>query len=177
MKNSTWSIDPTHSEIGFKVKYMMFTTVNGKFNDFQSTIENEGEQFTDSKISFTAKVSSIDTNNADRDNHLKSGDFFETEKFEDLKFDVTNISKVNDQNYTVTGDLTIKDVTRPVELKGEYSGLLQDPWGNTRIGLSLNGAINRKDFGLGWNTALETGGVLVGEEIKLFAEVQYVKQS
>ena len=92
MKNSTWSIDPTHSEIGFKVKHMMFTTVNGKFNDFQSTIENEGEQFTDSKISFTAKVSSIDTNNADRDNHLKSGDFFETEKFEDLKFDVTSLT-------------------------------------------------------------------------------------
>jgi polyisoprenoid-binding protein YceI len=176
MAKSTWAIDPTHSEIGFKVKHMMFTNVSGKFNQFDATIENEDDDFTTSKISFSAEVNSVDTANADRDNHLRSADFFDVEAFARLSFKSTSIQKSNEGLYQVSGDLTIKDVTKNVTFETEYSGLMKDPWGNTKIGLSINGKINRKDFGLTWNAALETGGVLVGEDIKLAAEVQFLKQ-
>jgi polyisoprenoid-binding protein YceI len=176
MAKSTWAIDPTHSEIGFKVKHMMFTNVSGKFNQFEATIENEDDDFATSKISFSAEVNSVDTANGDRDNHLRSADFFDVENFSKLSFKSTSIQKSNEGLYQVSGDLTIKDVTKNITLETEYSGLMKDPWGNTKIGLSLNGKINRKDFGLTWNAALETGGVLVGEDIKLAAEVQFVKQ-
>jgi|SRR6218665_1660944 len=176
MGNSKWAIDPTHSEIGFKVKHMMFTNVSGKFNQFEAAIENDEEAFETSQISFSADVNSVDTANADRDGHLRSADFFDVENFAKLSFKSTSIQKVNDGLYNISGDLTIKDVIKNITLETEYSGLMKDPWGNTKIGLSLNGKINRKDFGLTWNAALETGGVLVGEDIKLAAEVQFVKQ-
>lgn len=176
MEKSTWTIDPTHSEIGFKVKHMMFTNVSGKFNQFEATIENQDEAFETSKINFSTDVNSVDTSNTDRDNHLKSADFFDADNFPKLTFTSTEIQKITDGEYKISGDLTIKDVTKNVTFETEYSGFMKDPWGNTKIGLSLNGKINRKDFGLTWNAALETGGVLVGEDIKLIAEVQFVKQ-
>lgn len=176
MAKATWAIDPTHSEIGFKVKHMMFTNVSGKFNQFEATIENEDDAFETSAISFSTDVNSVDTNNADRDNHLRSADFFDVDNFAKLNFKSTAVKKVNEGVYQIDGDLTIKDVTKNISLEAEYSGLMKDPWGNTKIGLSLNGKINRKEFGLTWNAALETGGVLVGEDIKLAAEVQFVKQ-
>jgi len=176
MGKSNWAIDPTHSEIGFKVKHMMFTNVSGKFTQFEATIENEDDAFETSKIDFSADVNSVDTANSDRDNHLRSADFFDVENFAKLTFKSTAIQKTNEGLYQINGDLTIKDVTKNIALEAEYSGLMKDPWGNTKIGLSLNGKINRKDFGLTWNAALETGGVLVGEDIKLAAEVQFVKQ-
>lgn len=175
MAKTVWNIDPTHSEIGFKVKHMMFTNVSGKFNDFTSTIVNDQSAFENSDISFTAKVSSVDTNNTDRDNHLRSADFFEVDKYEELGFKSSSIQKKSDHEYVITGMLTIKDITKEISLNAQYSGLLTDPWGNTKIALSLEGNINRKEFGLKWNTALETGGVLVGEDIKLLAEVQFTK--
>src|SRR5690606_27862583 len=176
MAKSIWAIDPTHSEIGFKVKHMMFTNVSGKFNAFEATIENEDDQFDTSVVSFSAEVNSVDTNNADRDNHLRSADFFDVEQFPKISFKSTEIKKINEGQFKVSGDLTIKDVTQDVTLDAEYSGLMKDPWGNTKAGVSLNGKINRKEFGLAWNAALETGGVLVGEDIKLAAEVQLIKQ-
>lgn len=176
MAKSAWSLDPTHSEVGFKVKHMMFTNVSGKFNSYNVELSNEDYDFTTSEISFSADINSIDTNNADRDNHLKSGDFFDAEKFPNMTFKSTSVLKKSDSEYTVNGDLTIKDVTKPVTLSLEYSGLMKDPWGNTKAGLSIETKINRKDFGLTWNAALETGGVLVGEEVKIFAEIQIVKQ-
>lgn len=176
MGRSKWVIDPTHSEIGFKVKHMMFTNVSGKFTQFEASIENEGDAFETSDISFIADVNSVDTANADRDNHLRGADFFDVDSFAKLSFKSTSVQKVNEGEYKISGDLTIKDVTKNITLDAEYSGLMKDPWGNTKIGLSLNGKINRKDFGLTWNAALETGGVLVGEDIKLAAEVQFVKQ-
>ncbi len=175
MAKSTWSIDPTHSEIGFKVKHMMFTNVSGKFNSFEAVIENEDDKFETSKISFNADVNSISTNNTDRDNHLRSADFFDVEKFAKLSFVSTDIVKVDENNFKVSGDFTIKDVTKNITLDAEYSGLMKDPWGNTKAGFALEGKINRKDFGLTWNAALETGGVLVGEDVKLQIEVQLVK--
>lgn len=176
MAKSTWSIDPTHSEIGFKVKHMMFTNVSGKFNVFEATIENEDDIFESSKISFTAETASIDTNNSDRDNHLRSAEFFDTDVYSKLSFIATNIRKKSENSYEVDGDLTIKDVTKNITLQVNYSGLMKDPWGNTKIGISLTGNINRKDFDLTWNSTLETGGVLVGEEIKIASEIQFVKQ-
>ncbi|MFN3968231.1 YceI family protein [Flavobacterium sp.] len=176
MAKAKWAIDPTHSEIGFKVKHMMFTNVSGKFNSFEADIQNEEENFETATINFSAEVNSINTGNDDRDNHLRSADFFDMEKFGKLTFKSTDVKKVNEGEYKISGDLTIKDVTKNITLEAEYSGLMKDPWGNTKIGLALNGKINRKEFGLTWNAALETGGVLVGEDIKLNAEVQFVKQ-
>ncbi|MDR7211862.1 YceI family protein [Flavobacterium piscis] len=176
MEKSNWAIDPTHSEIGFKVKHMMFTNVSGKFNTFEASIENEDNRFETSKINFSAEINSVDTNNTDRDGHLKSADFFDVDNFPKLSFVSTQIKKINDGEYQISGDLTIKDVTKNIVLDTEYSGLMTDPWGNTKTGLSITGKINRKEFGLTWNAALETGGVLVGEEIKLVSEIQLIKQ-
>lgn len=176
MAKSVWTIDPSHSEIGFKVKHMMFTNVSGKFNDFHATVENDNDTFETSEIFFSADVSSIDTNNVERDNHLRSADFFDIDKFPKISFKSTVIKKINEGQFEVSGDLTIKDVTKKVTLDVEYSGLMKDPWGNTKTGVSLSGKINRKEFGLTWNASLETGGVLVGEDIKLVSEVQFIKQ-
>jgi polyisoprenoid-binding protein YceI len=176
MEKSNWTIDPTHSEIGFKVKHMMFTNVSGKFNAFDASIENEDNNFETSKINFSASINSVDTNNPDRDTHLRSADFFDADNFPKLSFVSTNIKKINEGEYQISGNLTIKDVAKNITLETGYSGLMTDPWGNTKIGLSITGKINRKEFGLTWNTALEAGGVLVGEEIKLVSEIQLIKQ-
>lgn len=176
MAKSNWTIDPAHSEIGFKVKHMMFTNVSGKFNDFQATIENEDDRFETSQISFSAQVNSIDTNNIDRDNHLRSADFFDAESFPLISFQSTGINKINENVFEISGDLTIKNVTKNITLEVEYSGLMKDPWGNIKAGISLSGKINRKAFGLTWNASLEAGGVLVGEDTKLTAEVQFIKE-
>ena len=169
-----WTIDPTHTEVGFKVKHMMFTNVKGNFNDYSAEIDFDND-LKEANLQFEAKVNSIFTNNTDRDNHLKSADFFDAEQFPTLTFKSTNIQG-NGSEYEITGDLTIKGITKPVTLNAEFSGLMTDPWGNTKVGLNLDGKINRKDFGLTYNAALETGGVLVGEDVKLNAEIQLVEQ-
>lgn len=169
-----WTIDPTHSEVGFKVKHMMFTNVKGLFNDYSADIDFN-DDLKNANLQFEAKINSIFTNNTDRDNHLKSADFFDAEKHPTLNFKSTKIEG-NGSEYEITGDLTIKGITKPVTLNAEFSGLMTDPWGNTKVGLNLDGKINRKDFGLTYNAALETGGVLVGEDVKLNAEIQLVEQ-
>ena len=176
MAKSIWAIDPTHSEIGFKVKHMMFTNVSGKFEEIYVNLENEDDHFETSDITFSAEVNSVNTGNLDRDNHLRSADFFDVEHYPKITFKSTAIKKINEGEFQILGDLTIKNVTQSIALDAEYSGLMKDPWGNTKTGLSINGKINRKDFGLTWNASLETGGVLVGEEIKLTAEIQLIKQ-
>ena len=176
MATTTWTIDSTHSEIGFKVKHMMFTNVSGKFDAYEGTIETEENDFTTAKISFSADIASIDTRNTDRDNHLKSGDFFDAENHPKLTFTGKSFNKINDHNYELTGDLTIKGISKEVKLPVEFSGLMQDPWGNTKVGLNIETKINRKDWGLNWNATLETGGVLVGEEVKLIIDLQLMKQ-
>ncbi|AWM14031.1 YceI family protein [Flavobacterium sp. NRK F10] len=175
MAKTNWTIDTTHSKVGFKVKHMMFTNVSGKFNTYDATIETDEDDFTKAAIAFSADINSVDTNNDDRDNHLKSADFFDGEKFPKLSFKATSLASKGD-DYELTGDLTIKDVTKAVTLPAEFSGLMKDPWGNTKAGLNVYGKINRKDFGLNWNAALETGGVLVGEEVKFEIELQLLKQ-
>jgi polyisoprenoid-binding protein YceI len=177
MATTKWSIDPTHSEIGFKVKHMMFTNVSGKFGTYDATITTDGDNFENAAIEFSADIASVDTANADRDGHLRSGDFFDAENHPKLTFKASSFKKINEGSYEITGDLNIKGISKSVTFPVEYSGILTDPWGNTKVGLSIEGKINRKDWGLNWNSALETGGVLVGEEVKLNIELQFVKQA
>ena len=174
MATTNWAIDPTHSEIGFKVKHMMFTNVSGTFAAYDATITTEDDNFENANFEFSANIDSISTNNLDRDNHLKSGDFFDADNFPKLTFKASSFTKDGD-DYEITGDLSIKEVTKPVKFPVEFSGLMKDPWGNTKAGLNIYGKINRKDWGLNWNSALETGGVLVGEEVKLNIELQLIK--
>ena len=176
MATTKWAIDPTHSEIGFKVKHMMFTNVSGKFGTYDATIVTDDDNFENASMEFSADINSIDTNNADRDNHLKSADFFDADNHPKLTFKASSFTKIDGHNYELTGDLSIKGVTKTVKFPVEFSGLMQDPWGNTKAGLNIDGKINRKDWGLNWNSALETGGVLVGEEVKLNIELQLAKQ-
>lgn len=176
MSTTKWVIDPTHSEIGFKVKHMMFTNVSGKFSKFDATIESEDHDFENAKIEFTGAIDSITTGNADRDTHLLSPDFFDAAQFPEIKFSATSFTKINEGEYVLIGDLTLHGVTKSVELAAEYGGLMKDPWGNTKMALSLEGKINRKDWELNWNSALETGGVLVSEEVRLNIELQFLQQ-
>jgi polyisoprenoid-binding protein YceI len=172
-----WTIDPAHTELGFKVKHMMISNVSGKFTGFGGEIETDGDNFETAKANFTVNTSTIDTGSADRDTHLKSPDFFDAEKFDKISFRSTGMKKESDGDYILNGDLTIKDVTKPVKLKAEHTGLAKDPWGNMKAGFSINGTINRKDFGLTWNAVLESGGVLVSDDVKMNIELQLIKQA
>lgn len=174
MATTKWTIDSTHSEIGFKVKHMMFTNVSGKFDSYEATIITDEDNFENASIEFSADINSINSNNADRDNHLKSADFFDVENHPKLTFKATSFTKKGD-DFELTGDLTLRGVTKPVKLEAEFSGLMKDPWGNTKAGLNISGKINRKDWGLNWNSALEAGGVLVGEEVRLNIELQLIQ--
>lgn len=176
MSKTIWKIDPAHSEIGFKVKHMMFTTVSGHFDKFSAEVETEGENFDSATINFTAETESINSNNADRDKHLRSVDFFEPEKYPHLTFKSTSMKKVNDDKYIITGVMTIKDVSKEIQLDADYSGLMKDPWGQTRAAFTLDTKINRKDFGLNWNAMLETGGVLVSDDVRILCDIQLIKQ-
>lgn len=177
MSTTTWNLDAAHSEIGFKVKHLMITNVSGTFGKFNVQATSEGTDFTKGQIHFTADINSINTNQEQRDGHLKSGDFFDAEKYPQLKFESTRLEKKDDENYTLHGNLTIKDVTKPVSFAVEHGGITKDLYGQEKSGFSLNGKINRNDFGLTWNAALETGGVVVSEEVKFNAEIQLVKQA
>lgn len=172
-----WAVDPTHSEIIFKVKHLMITNVKGEFRKFKAEINAEGEDFSKASINATIDASSIFTNEDNRDGHLKSADFFDVENYPELTFTGTSFKKIDDENYQLKGILTIKGVSKEVSLDVEFGGINKDPWGNEKAGFSLNGKINRKDWGLNWNAALETGGVLVSDEVKISAEVQFVKQA
>jgi polyisoprenoid-binding protein YceI len=177
MSKTKWALDPTHSEINFKIKHMMISNVTGSFTNFKVSAETDGDNFANSKVSFTTDVNSINTNNEQRDGHLKSGDFFDTATYPEIKFEGTKFEKASDEEYTLHGNLTIKDVTKPVSLKVDFGGIAKDPYGNIKAGFTLDGKINRKDFGLTWNAATETGGLLVGEDLKVQAEIQLVKQA
>ena len=173
---TTWVIDPSHSEIAFKVKHLMISNVKGQFDEFKGQILTENEDFSTSEISFTINPASINTGTPDRDAHLKSPDFFDVENFKEITFTSGKLSKTSDDEFALSGDLAIKGVSKPVKLEVEYGGLMTDPWGNVKAGFNINGKINRKDFGLTWNATLEAGGVLVGDEIRLNLDVQLLQQ-
>lgn len=175
MSTTKWVVDPTHSEIGFKVKHMMFTNVSGKFEKFEATIESENDDFENAKFEFNGDIDSISTGNADRDAHLRGSDFFDGENSPKISFESTSFTK-RGGDYELKGNLTLRGVTKPVTLDAEFGGIMKDPFGNTKAAFSLTGKINRKDWGLTWNAALETGGMLVSDEVRLAIELQFIKQ-
>ncbi len=164
-----WNLDPTHSEITFRVKHMMISNVKGQFKNFTAQVEMDDDAFKNAKVSAQVETASVDTNNADRDVHLKSAEFFDVEKYPEITFESSSLSD------DVTGNLTINGVTKPVKLNVHFGGINVDPWGNTKAGFTFEGNIKRSDFGLTWNTALDTGGVLVSDDVKIAGELQFVK--
>lgn len=168
---SIWKIDPTHSEVSFKVKHMMISTVTGNFEKFDAQTESADDDFQNAKFKFSAETASVNTNNQDRDNHLKSDDFFGAEAHPELTF----TSKSFDGEMMV-GDLTIKGVTKTIELDAEYNGTVVDPYGQTKAGFEFEGQISRKDFGLNWNTVTEAGGIVVSDKVRMIVSLQFVKQ-
>lgn len=176
MATTKWVLDPTHSELGFKIRHLMISNVTGKFKNFEAVAVTEGDDFSKAKMEAKVEVASIDTNNTDRDAHLRNADFFEVERYPEMKFESTKVEQVDDETLNIYGDLTIKDTTKPVKVVSEFNGIVKDPYGNTKAGFTLSGKINRKDWGINYNAALETGGVMLGEELKIQGEVQLVKQ-
>lgn len=174
---TTWAIDPTHSEVQFKVKHLVISTVTGSFGQYDGQITTEGNDFNNAAVSFSADISSISTGNDQRDGHLKSADFFDAENFPKLTFTSTSMTKTGDDTYALTGDLTIRGVTKSVTLKAEYGGQMQDFYGQTKSGFELSGTIKRKEFGLTWDGVTEAGGVVVSDDVKLVMNIQLTKQA
>lgn len=175
---STWQIDPSHSEIGFEVKHMMFATVRGRFRVVDGTLAlGQGTDVVRSRVTVVIESASIDTGHAQRDEHLRSPDFFDVERYPTLTFESRSVRRGDGGKLTVAGDLTIRGVTRPVSLDVTESGRGVDPWGNERVGFTATTTIDRRDFGLTWNQALEAGGILVGNEVRIRIEIEAVEGS
>jgi polyisoprenoid-binding protein YceI len=174
MSTTRYAIDPTHSHVGFAVKHMVISTVRGRFAEFSADAEVDGDDLTSGRLTATVQTASVDTGVGDRDNHLRSADFFDAENHPTITFASTSIQRRDGNRYAVTGDLTIHGVTRPVELDVEIEGPTPDPWGNERVGVAARGRINRRDFGLTYSAALETGGLVVGDEVRLDLEAELI---
>lgn len=177
MTNTKWIVDPTHSAIEFSVKHMMIAKVKGSFNTFEASILANPSDLTTAEIDFTVDVASIDTRNADRDNHLRSADFFDVEKNPTLTFKSTRIVKTDEDEYDVTGNVTLNGVTQEETFSISFEGQGKDPWGNEKAGFSGKGKVKRSDYGLTYNAALETGGVLIGDQITLTIEIEAAKEA
>lgn len=171
-----WVIDPIHSEVHFKVKHLVISTVTGTFKSFEGSLETENEDFEDAGIEFSLDVDSIDTNQEPRDEHLKSADFFSADQYPKITFKSTSFKKDGD-DYELIGDLTIKDVTKPIRLSAEYGGTATDAYGNVKAGFEVSGKINRKEYGLTWSAVTEAGAIVVGDDIKLNINIQFAKQA
>ena len=171
----TYVIDTGHSHVGFKVRHLVSNT-RGNFKDFEGTITFDTEDFTTAKVTGTIQSASIDTDHEKRDKHLRSGDFFDTEKYPTISFKSTKIAKTGKDTYAVWGDMTMHGVTKSVKLDAEYTGMATDPWGNEKLGLTVSGEINRLDYGIKWSKTLDTGGLVVGNEVKLLLEIEANKK-
>ena len=177
MTKTKWVIDPTHSEMQFKIKHLMISTVTGQFTKFEGWFETEGNDFSTAKAHITADINSINTNNEQRDVHLKASDFFDIEHHPELTFESVKVEKTDEENYNNYGVLTMRGVSKDIVLDAELGGITKDPWGNTRVGFSLTGKLNRKDFGVSFGMLTETGGIALGEEVKININAQFVKQA
>jgi polyisoprenoid-binding protein YceI len=176
MATTKWVLDPTHSEVEFKVKHLMISTVTGTFTSFAADVTTEAEDFTTAKANFTIEVGSINTKNEQRDGHLKSPDFFDAAKYPQIKFAITKIENFdNDGSYNIQGDMTMHGVTKNIKLEVEFGGVIKDPWGNTRAGLTVSGKINRKEFGLNFHATTDAGGVVLGDDVKIHVALEFVK--
>lgn len=176
MSATNWNLDAAHSEVTFKVKHLVISTVSGKFKQFSSAVTTEGNDFTTAKISFTIDAASIDTGMDMRDNHLRGDDFFNAEKYPSIQFVSTAIRQVDGNEHEIDGNLTIRDVTQSITLKADFGGIAVDPYGQTKAGFEVEGKIKRQEFGLSWNALTEAGGAVVSDEVKFQANVQYIKQ-
>jgi polyisoprenoid-binding protein YceI len=172
-----WVLDPMHSEVQFKVKHLVISTVSGFFKSFEGELDTANDDFSDASISFSLDIDSIDTNQTQRDEHLKSAEFFDAAEYPKISFKSTSFTKEGDDEYALAGDLTIKGITKPVTLDVEFGGAATDFYGNTKAGFEITGKINRKEFGLTWSGVTEAGAVVVGEDIKLLINVQFAKQA
>lgn len=170
-----WVLDPTHSELQFKVKHLVISTVTGAFKKFDAHVIANGESFEGAKVNLQAEVASVETGNSQRDEHLRSADFFDAIQHPSMQFQSTELRKIDDENYELLGNLTIRGITKPVKLSASYGGTIKDPWGNIKAGFEVSGKINRKDFGLMWSAVTETGGLVVSDEVKIVANVEFVK--
>jgi len=171
-----WVLDPMHSEVQFKVKHLVISTVSGFFKSFEGALETINDDFEDSEITFALNIDSIDTNQTQRDEHLKSAEFFDAAQFPQITFKSTSFKKTGDGEFALAGDLTVKGITKPVTLAAEFGGSTDDFYGNTKAGFEVTGKINRKEFGLTWDGVTEAGSIVVGEDIKLLINVQFAKQ-
>lgn len=171
---SNWQVDKVHSKIGFAARHMVISEVEGQFRDFDIKVD-AGEDFSDSEIEVTIKADSIDTGSTDRDNHLKSADFFDAANHPELRFVSSSIERLNNEEYKLKGDLTIRGISRPIDLDVTFGGKIKDPWGNDRVGFQIEGKLNRFDYELKWNNLMETGGAVVGKNIKLICHVELIK--
>jgi polyisoprenoid-binding protein YceI len=177
MANSKWTVDPAHSSIDFTIRHMMISKVKGSFGSFDAEIDADPQDLTTAKVQFSIDLSSIDTKNTDRDNHLRTADFFDVENNPKLTFESTSITKKGDGEYSVTGNVNLHGVTRPETFNVSFEGAGKDPWGNEKVGFSGTGTLKRSDYGLTYNAALETGGVLLGDDVKVSLEIQASKQA
>lgn len=175
LAQTSWVVDKSHSKIGFSVKHLVITDVDGFFKDYDAQITTQGEDFTKANIDFKISTNSIFTDNEDRDKHLRSDDFFNSEQFPQITFKGKSMRKIGNNKYKLTGDLTIRDVTKKIELDVVYNGMVKDPWGNTKVGFKITGKLNRFDYNLKWNKAIETGSLVVGKEVKLNIDLQLKK--
>lgn len=175
MATTKWVLDPTHSEVQFKIKHLVISTVTGSFKKFEGTVETEGDSFEGAKVYFAADIDSIDTNQEQRDQHLKSADFFDAGTHAKLTFESTGLTKTGEGEYKLAGNLTIKGETRPVTLDVEYGGTATDFYGNEKAGFEVSGKISRKEFGLTWSGVTEAGAIVVSDDVKLLASVQFAK--
>ncbi|WP_035562540.1 YceI family protein [Hymenobacter sp. IS2118] len=174
---TSWAIDPTHSEVQFKIKHLVISTVTGSFKKFQGSMQSEGDTFENAQVEFSLDVDSVDTNQEQRDAHLVGEEFFDAARFPHIKFASTSFEKVDGDAYKLTGNLTMKDVTKPVTLEAEFGGSAVDFYGNHKAGFEVTGKINRKEFGLTWGAITEAGSIVLGDDVKLFINVQFTKQA
>jgi Uncharacterized conserved protein len=174
---ATWTLDHNHTEVTFKVKHLVISSVTGKFKSFDGSVESDKDDFTDATIRFTADVNSIDTGNEQRDGHLKSADFFDAANHPQLTFESTSVTKKSGSEYVVSGNLTMRGKTKPVELKAEFGGIQKDFYGNTVAGFEIEGKVNRREFGLEWSAVTETGGIVVSDDVKLQVNAELIKKA
>jgi len=177
METTKWALDPAHSEIHFKVRHLMVSWVTGSFKQFDATVETQGDDISTAKVRLTANINSVSTNNEQRDAHLKAGDFFDAENHPQLVFESDRLEKIDNENYKLYGRLSLRGNEKKIVLNAEFGGITQDPWGNTRTGFSVTGKINRKDFGVSFSVISETGGIMLGDDVSISANVEFVKQA
>jgi polyisoprenoid-binding protein YceI len=177
MVKTKWAVDVAHTEVHFKVKHLVISTVTGSFNKFEGTVYTSKDDFSDAQVEFIIDANSVHTNHPDRDTHLRSADFFNVAKYPSITFKSKSVRKKGESDYILQGDLTMNGITKEIELNVEHGGTTKDPWGNTKAGFEVTGKLSRKDYGLVWSAVTETGGMVVGDEVKIQINIELIRQN